>query len=93
LHTNIKIGGLEEKGGGNKEMSCHNKKEEKQETLSDKKQRILGVNLYNENDVREFIKKLKDELCECIVNDHNLLEEECEFCLTIDRLAGEELIK
>ena len=63
--------------------------------LSDFKQvmRISGkdVIVYWEEDVKEFIKKLKEELCSCKLSCIDYDDYSCEEVRKIDKLAGDDL--
>ena len=60
-------------------------------TLSSKIFMPFGVEVIETKDVKDFIKKLKEELCMAVGGCYG--EAKCNNCYKIDSLAGEHLIK
>ena len=65
----------------------------KEETLSDKAIEDCGIPLFHYEDVKEFIKKLKEDLCFCEEIETDEETPECSICYSIRKLAGDELTK
>ena len=63
------------------------------ESLSDKITRVEEYDLamLNVEDVKEFVKKLKEELCSCKLSCVDYNDYSCEEVKKIDKLAGKEL--
>jgi hypothetical protein len=69
----------------------------KEETLSDKINDGANTDGWHKvvyvEDVKEFIKKLKKDLCFCSEIETDEETPECSFCYSMRKLAGDKLIK